>query len=128
MPVLGIIRRVFYVDNTGLSGVGVHVSAFGHVVKFTSAKRMIDMAVITFKGICSGTEDKIGRTSGKSYQITKFVELPSMKAIEVFGDLGLPVSLEARDYVLNADVVKIQNVVVITGGAAVKTGSQSKAA
>jgi len=73
--------------------------------------------LLSFKGICSGTEEKTGRTSGKAYKITKFVEVPSMKVLEVFGDIGLPASMQVQEYALQCDVDKANNVIVIAGGA-----------
>jgi hypothetical protein len=70
------------------------------------------MAIISFKGICSGTAEKVGQKSGKPYKITSFVEIPSLNKFEVFGDLGLPAHEDARDYVLEAGVVGLSNVVV----------------
>jgi len=64
------------------------------------------MPRISFTAICSGTVQKVGRTSGKAYQITRFVEIPSLQVIEVFGDLGLLPHADARDYVLEGGLSK----------------------
>jgi len=76
------------------------------------------MARITFKGLCNGTITKTGRTSGKEYQVTSFVEVPSLKNFEVFGDLGLVQNFEVREYTLEADIEGLRNVTVIAGGSA----------
>ena len=73
---------------------------------------------ISFRGICSGTETKKSLKSGKDYQITKFVELPSMKVLEVFGDLGLPVSETPVQWDLEGEVTAVRSVKVIAGGKA----------
>ena len=73
------------------------------------------MAQITFKGICSGTQAKISTKKGTAYKITSFVEIPSLQKFEVFGDLGLSAHEDARDYVLEAGIVGLQNVVVKSG-------------
>lgn len=70
------------------------------------------MATITFKGICSGTETKNSKKSGRDYQITKFVEIPSLKSFEVFGDLGLSAHEDVREYVLDAGIVSLSEVKV----------------
>lgn len=74
------------------------------------------MAQITFKGLCSGTEERISSKSQKPYKITKFVELPSLATFEVFGDLGLPAHEDPREYVFDANVVQLGNVKVKTAG------------
>jgi len=71
---------------------------------------------LKIKAICSGTEVKTSRKSGNTYSITKLVEVPSMKVLEIFGDLGLPQSFEPREYILQCDVPSANNVVVIAGG------------
>lgn len=70
------------------------------------------MAQITFKGLCSGTETKHSNKSGKYYQITKFVEIPSLQSFEVFGDLALAAHEDVREYVLDANIVSLGNVKV----------------
>jgi hypothetical protein len=70
------------------------------------------MAFITFKGICSGTTTKVSTKTGKPYSITTFVEIPSLKRFEVFGDLKLPAHEDARDYAITADIVQLGSVVV----------------
>jgi len=70
---------------------------------------------LTFQGLCKGTEKKHSTKSNQDYYITKFVELPSMNTFEAFGDLGLPVSLVPTQFVLEAEVVQIRNVSVVSG-------------
>jgi len=78
------------------------------------------MATISFKGLCSGTETKHSNKSGKDYQITKFVEIPSLQGFEVFGDLGLSSHDDVREYVLDANVVTLSSVKVKVGAAPTK--------
>jgi len=73
------------------------------------------MAIVTIKGICSGTAQKVGRESKKPYAITRFVEFPSLRPFDVFGDLGIPASAEVREYVFECDIKEISNVVVVSG-------------
>ena len=72
------------------------------------------MAKITFRGMCSGTSTKHSKKSGNDYQITSFVEVPSLNKFEVFGDLGLPAHEDVRDYVLEAGITGLSNVVVVS--------------
>lgn len=74
------------------------------------------MARITFKGLCSGTETRHSTKSNKDYQITKFVEIPSLQSFEVFGDLGLAAHEDVREYVIDASIVQLGNVKVQTAG------------
>lgn len=78
------------------------------------------MAKIQFKGLCSGTETKLSKKSGKDYQITKFVEMPSLQTFEVFGDLGLAAHEDVREYVLEANVTGLGNVKVVSPTASPK--------
>jgi len=70
------------------------------------------MASVSFKGICSGTTTKVSTKTGKPYSITTFVEIPSLKRFEVFGDLKLSAHEDAREYVFTADIVQLGGVVV----------------
>ena len=70
------------------------------------------MAVIQFRGACSGTVAKHSSKKNVDYSITRFVEYPSLRPIEIFGDLGLGAHEDFRDYVLEADITGLQNVVV----------------
>lgn len=74
------------------------------------------MAQITFKGLCSGTQTRHSNKSNKDYQITSFVEIPSLNKFEVFGNLGLVAHEDVRDYVFDAGVVGLSNVVVKSAG------------
>jgi len=78
----------------------------------TCEKEKNKMAQIAFKGICSGTTTKISTKTGKPYSITTFVELPSLKRFEVFGDLKLAAHEDAREYNITADIVQLGNVVI----------------
>jgi len=78
------------------------------------------MAQITFKGLCSGTVQKHSEKKGTDYKVTTFVEVPSLKTFDVFGDLGLSAHDDIRDYVLDANVVNLGNVTVKAGGVAQK--------
>lgn len=71
--------------------------------------------VLKFRGLCSGTETKISKKSGQPYQITRFVEMPSLKTFEVFGDLGIPVTMEPTDWELQGDIENVSNVQVLGG-------------
>jgi hypothetical protein len=72
------------------------------------------MAKIQFRGVCSGTEERLSKKTGNPYKITKFVEFPSLQTFEVFGDLGLPAHEDVRDYVLEASVTGLGNVKVVS--------------
>jgi len=74
------------------------------------------MAEIRFKGLCSGSSTKLSSKSGKNYTITSFVELPSLNKFEVFGDLGLPAHEDVREYVIEAGITGLSNVVVKSSG------------
>jgi hypothetical protein len=78
------------------------------------------MANITFKGICSGTSTKHSNKSGNDYKITSFVEVPSLNKFEVFGDLGLSAHEDVREYVLEAGITGLNNVIVKAGSVASK--------
>ncbi len=78
------------------------------------------MATITFKGICSGTATKHSNKSGNDYKITSFVEVPSLNKFEVFGDLGLSAHEDVREYVFEAGVTGLSNVVIKSGSVAPK--------
>ncbi len=73
------------------------------------------MAQIKFVGICSGTEQKTSQ-KGMPYSITNFVDLANMKPFSCFGDLGLPKDLTPKEYVLEASVVQLGAVSVVSGG------------
>lgn len=77
------------------------------------------MAVIQFRGACSGTVAKHSAKKNVDYSITRFVEYPSLRPIEIFGDLGLVAHEDFRDYVLEADITGLQNVVVHSAAPAV---------
>jgi len=83
------------------------------------------VAKIAFRGLCSGTEKRHSAKKGTDYTITKFVELPSLSTFEVFGDLGLPAHEDSREYVLDANVVSLGNVKVITGSVSVGAPKKS---
>ncbi|MBI5945353.1 MAG: hypothetical protein HY864_13370 [Chloroflexi bacterium] len=70
------------------------------------------MATISFKGICSGTNEKVSTKKGTKYKITSFVEIPSLNKFEVFGDLGLSPHDDPREYTFEAGIVGLSNVVV----------------
>jgi len=82
--------------------------------------------IINFRGICSGTETRISRRTGQPYQVTTFVELPSMKLLEVFGDLGLPVTETPVQWSLDATVKQIENVKILSGAVAQKKPTETK--
>lgn len=60
------------------------------------------MAKIIITGMCSGTDKRHSDKSGKDYTLTTFAEIPSMKSIQLFGDFGLPLSTEVKEYVFEA--------------------------
>ena len=70
------------------------------------------MAVIKFCAACSGTIERHSNKKNVDYRITRFVEFPALKPIEIFGDLGLEPHADYRDYVLEADITGLQNVVI----------------
>lgn len=72
------------------------------------------MAKISFRGVCSGTETRKSKKTGNEYQITTFVEFPTLKPFEVFGDLGLKAHEDVRDYELEANVTGLGNVRVLS--------------
>lgn len=78
------------------------------------------MAVIKFRGMCSGTQKKVSKSKGTEYSVTTFVEVPSLKPFDVFGDLGLPAHEDVRDYELEANIVQLGNVAVKNGVSPVK--------
>jgi hypothetical protein len=71
--------------------------------------------IFKFRGLCSGTETRISKTSQQPYQITKFVEFPSLNTFEVFGDLGIPPTLEAVDWEMEGQIEKVNKVKIISG-------------
>ena len=75
------------------------------------------MAKIIITGLCSGTETKHSAKSGKDYQVTSFAEIPSMKSIQLFGDFGLPLSREVKEYVFEAGVTGLEFPRLISSGA-----------
>lgn len=62
------------------------------------------MAQLIVNAMCSGTETKHSSNSGKDYQITTFVEMPSMKSFQLFGDFQLPLSQEVKQYIFETGV------------------------
>jgi len=72
--------------------------------------------ILKFRGMCSGTEVRNSPKSGKDYQVTKFVELPSMNVLTVFGDLGLSLSAEPQDWEFECSVENASRVKVVAGG------------
>lgn len=75
------------------------------------------MARIVFTGLCGGTVEKVSSKTGKPYKITDFTDLSGskMKVFQVFGDLGLPKDLTPKEYVLDASVVSLGDVQVVSG-------------
>lgn len=73
-----------------------------------------------FTGITTGTEMKISNKSGspKPYHITRFTEIPSLKAFDIFGDLGIQQSMVPTEYELEGDSLGMQNVTVVSGSLA----------
>lgn len=73
------------------------------------------MAEIKFKGICSGTQAKTS-AKGNAYQVTTFVELPSLKTFDVFGNLGLVAHDTPVEYVLQGSITAngLSNVTVVS--------------
>jgi hypothetical protein len=69
---------------------------------------------IRFRGMCSGTEKRHSNKTGNDYTITKFVEVPSMSVLDVFGDLKLGSSESVQEYVLEGDVTGINNCRVVS--------------
>ena len=81
------------------------------------------MASIKFQGVCSGTVEKISTKTGNPYKVTSFTDYSCNPPVsfQVFGDLGLPQDLVAREWVLEGGVVNVNNIKVVSGPA-VKVG------
>jgi hypothetical protein len=77
------------------------------------------MATIKFRGMSSGTQKKVSK-AGKDYAVTTFVEIPSMKSFDIFGDLGIPAHEDVREYEFDANIVQLGNVTVKNGSAPAK--------
>jgi hypothetical protein len=73
------------------------------------------MANVSVTALCGGTETKISAKTKNPYQITKFVEVPSMVPFEVFGDLGLPVSMTPVQFEFECGITGLSNVKVLSG-------------
>jgi hypothetical protein len=81
----------------------------GQAVKFIQAGRK-NLMQFMFNGMCSGTETKNAKKTGNPYQITTFVELPSMHSFQLFGDFQLPMSQEVKQYVFEAGIGQNGNI------------------
>lgn len=75
------------------------------------------MAKIVINGLCGGTQTKQKRDGTGSYTVTSFVDLDTMKPIDIFGELNLPASKVPQEYVLSAELDRVRNVVVVSVGA-----------
>lgn len=73
------------------------------------------MAAVKFRGLCSGTQVKNKRDGSGTYTITRFVEVPSMRPFDVFGDLGLKPSEEVREYEFEATITGLSEVKLVNG-------------
>jgi len=61
---------------------------------------------IVVVGMCSAAESRHSQRTGKDYFVTTFVESPSLKSFEFFGDFGLVASREDKEYIFEASLSK----------------------